>query len=103
MAASFSGQPLLYGEGEDAALRAADVELGADHVAFTACMGQLRTPVRLGIPGGFTVYNALAALGAAVSLGVPLERAGGGAAGSPRREGPRRGGAHAGPALYGAD
>ena len=56
----------------DAGLRAERVELGADHVAFTACAGDCRCPVRLGIPGGFTVYNALAVLGAAMALGVSL-------------------------------
>ena len=53
-------------------LRAEDIDLQADHVAFTAAAGGVRCPVRLGIPGGFTVYNALAVLGAAMALGVAL-------------------------------
>lgn len=47
------------------------MELAADHVAFRVN----GIPVRLGIPGSFTVSNALAAIGAAVSLGIPLELA----------------------------
>ncbi len=57
---------------EHADLRAEDIDLQADHVAFTAAAGGARCPVRLGIPGGFTVYNALAVLGAAMALGVAL-------------------------------
>ena len=75
MAAHFDGQPLTYGQQPAAALRAADAVLAADHVSFTAQLGGRSVPVRLGIPGGFTVYNALAALGAAHTLGVPLEAA----------------------------
>ena len=37
------------------------------------CQGK-RIPVRVGIPGGFTVYNTLDALAAGILLGVPLER-----------------------------
>ena len=58
-----------------AELTAEDVELGADHVAFTACRKEQRVPVRVRIPGAFTVYNALTVLGMAVGLGIPLEAA----------------------------
>ena len=51
---------------------AGDVDLGSDHVAFTAHAGGQSCPVRLGIPGGFTVYNALAVIGAALELEIPL-------------------------------
>ena len=57
----------------EAALRAANVILGADHVAFDAhWQGRVR-PVRLGIPGGFTVYNALTVLGCALALGLDFD------------------------------
>jgi UDP-N-acetylmuramoyl-L-alanyl-D-glutamate--2,6-diaminopimelate ligase len=38
-------------------------------------MGGEKVPVSLGIPGKFTVYNALTVLGLAVSLGISLEKA----------------------------
>ena len=71
MAAAFDGTPLTYGQSEGCGLRAEAVELAADHVAFTVD----DVPVRLGIPGGFSVSNALAALGTAISLGASLEAA----------------------------
>jgi UDP-N-acetylmuramoyl-L-alanyl-D-glutamate--2,6-diaminopimelate ligase len=37
--------------------------------------GANRIPLRLGIPGKFSVYNALAAVGAACALGIPTEQA----------------------------
>ena len=55
-------------------LRAEDVSLDADHVAFTAVTAEEKIPVRVNIPGGFMVYNTLDVLGAALALGVPLSR-----------------------------
>ena len=49
--------------------------LHSDGVEFTARYGADAVPLRLGIPGKFTVYNALGVLGAAIALGVPLEQA----------------------------
>ncbi len=66
---------LTTGVRRPADLRAEDVELGADHVSFTACRKDSRVPVRVGIPGAFTVYNALTVLGMAVGLGLSLEAA----------------------------
>lgn len=60
---------------EGADLRARDVSLGSDHVAFTAETARGSCPVRVGVPGRFTVYNALSVLGAAVNLGISLEDA----------------------------
>ena len=51
-------------------LNASDVRLGPDHVAFTASYQGERWPVRVGIPGSFTVYNALIVLGMAIGLGI---------------------------------
>lgn len=62
-----------YAERTEADLRAEDISLGADHVAFTAVTKGKRVPVRVNIPGGFMVYNTLDVLGAALALGVSLE------------------------------
>ena len=66
-----------YAEKAEADLRAEDVELGADHVAFTAVTKDERVPVRVNIPGGFMVYNTLDVLGAALALGIPLAESAG--------------------------
>ena len=63
-----------YAETAEADLRAEDVVLEADHVAFTAVTGEKRVPVRVNIPGAFMVYNTLDVLGAALALGVSLEK-----------------------------
>ena len=62
----------VAGEG---GLKAENLELRADGIDFTAVMGGEKVPVSLGIPGRFTVYNALTVLGLAVSLGISLEKA----------------------------
>jgi UDP-N-acetylmuramoyl-L-alanyl-D-glutamate--2,6-diaminopimelate ligase len=62
-----------YAENAAADLRAEDVELAADHVAFTAVTETSRVPVRVNIPGRFMVCNTLDVLGAALALGIPLE------------------------------
>ena len=61
-----------YAEKAPADLRAENVELGADHVAFTAVTAEEKVPVRVNIPGGFMVYNTLDVLAAALQLGIPL-------------------------------
>ena len=53
-------------------LYAKDVELLAEGVNFTAVCGDENAQVRLPIPGGFTVYNALTVLGVAKQLGISL-------------------------------
>ena len=57
---------------KNADLRAEDVRLRADGVAFTALYGEEKARVELPIPGKFTVYNALSVLGIALQLGLPL-------------------------------
>ena len=59
----------VAGEG---GLKAENLELRADGIDFTAVMNGEKVPVSLGIPGRFTVYNALTVLGLAVSLGISL-------------------------------
>ena len=56
-------------------LSATDISLAADHVAFTAHFKGESCPVRVGIPGRFTVYNALTVLGMSIGLGLPLAAA----------------------------
>jgi UDP-N-acetylmuramoyl-L-alanyl-D-glutamate--2,6-diaminopimelate ligase len=63
-----------YAEHADADLKAEDVTLDADHIAFTAVTGGERVAIKVGIPGGFMVYNTLDVLGAALLLGVPLAK-----------------------------
>ena len=61
--------------GNPADLSASEIELGPDHVAFTAEYKGERFPVRVGIPGEFTVYNALTVLGMAIGAGIPVREA----------------------------
>ena len=57
---------------EEAGLYAKDLELLSDGIRFTAaCRGET-TEVKLPIPGKFTVYNAMTALGCAMQLGISL-------------------------------
>ena len=66
---------MTYGETPEDDLWAEHPVLHSDGVEFTAKYGQDSAHIRLGIPGKFTVYNALGVLGAAIALGVPLEQA----------------------------
>ena len=67
-------QLLTFGRTPKADLWADEVELAADHIAFQAVTARSVTPVRVNIPGAFMVYNTLDALGAALALGIPLDR-----------------------------
>lgn len=66
---------LTTGETEKAQLRAEEIALRADGIAFTAVLGNSRVPVCMGIPGRFTVYNALTVLGICTVLNIPLAAA----------------------------
>lgn len=69
-------------------LRAADIVVAPDSVAFTVRAHGAAVPVRLAVPGRHNVANALAALAAARAAGVALEEAAdalGGFAGLRRR------------------
>ncbi|MBR1660003.1 MAG: UDP-N-acetylmuramoyl-L-alanyl-D-glutamate--2,6-diaminopimelate ligase [Oscillospiraceae bacterium] len=59
----------------DAALRASKLLLLPDRVEFRVSACGESAHVRLGIPGRFSVYNALGVLAAARLLGIPLEEA----------------------------
>ena len=53
-------------------LRAEHLELKPDGVAFDAVCGAQRQSIRLGIPGRFSVYNALGVISACLALGISL-------------------------------
>ncbi|MBR2491149.1 MAG: UDP-N-acetylmuramoyl-L-alanyl-D-glutamate--2,6-diaminopimelate ligase [Ruminiclostridium sp.] len=55
-------------------VRARDIHLRPDGVAFTALHEGQSVPVRLHIPGLFSVYNALGVLACCLDLGIPLEK-----------------------------
>ena len=72
-----SCEVLTYSEKADSGLRAENISLGADHIAFTAVTAEKRVPIRVNIHGGFMVYNTLDVLGAALALGISLEKSAG--------------------------
>ena len=64
---------LRYAEKDpDAELRAENIALHAGSVEFTAKTRDAQAAIQLAIPGGFTVYNALAVIGAGLTLGITL-------------------------------
>lgn len=70
---------ITVGIGE-ASIRATLVRLGTSSVAFTAREGKNEYTITMPIPGKFSVYNALCALGAARALGVDFRVIGAGLA-----------------------
>jgi UDP-N-acetylmuramoyl-tripeptide--D-alanyl-D-alanine ligase len=67
---------VLFGESADADLRATDVTArGIEGLRFVAHDGARSAEVTLPLPGRHLVASALAALGAATALGVPLDEA----------------------------
>ncbi len=73
-----SGTLLTYSaSGSAAGLWAKNAALHPDRVEFQAVAGGEETAVRVNIPGGFTVYNALCVLGCARALGISLPAAAG--------------------------
>ena len=68
-------EKFFYAEKAAADLRAEDILLESDRIAFTAVTAGERVSVQVNIPGGFMVYNALDALGAVMALGVSLQEA----------------------------
>lgn len=69
------GNMLTTSVQQENGLYAKDLELLSDGIRFTAVLGEKSVSVSLPIPGKFTVYNALTALGCAVQLGISLEDA----------------------------
>ena len=64
---------VYYGIHNPAEVWAEDIFLHSRSVDFTVCTARTRTPVHLGVPGLFSVYNALGAIAACGELGIPPE------------------------------
>ena len=64
-----------YGTHSGCDLQAANTVLNSDSVEFDALYHGESQHIRLPIPGGFTIYNGLGVLGAALQLGVSPEAA----------------------------
>jgi UDP-N-acetylmuramoyl-tripeptide--D-alanyl-D-alanine ligase len=76
MASLTRARVVLFGTASDADVRASDVvSEGLDGVRFTVEFRGERAAVRFPLPGAHLVPGALAAIGAAVALDVPLEEA----------------------------
>lgn len=76
LASRTPAEVVLYGEAEDAQLRATDVrEEGLDGIAFTVTHRGASAEARMPMPGRHLISAGLPAIGAAVALGVPLEEA----------------------------
>ena len=66
---------LTYGIESDCDIHASDVKLSEKGVAFKVSYENKEYDVELGIPGMFSVYNALTALGCLVSAGIHMDDA----------------------------
>ena len=64
---------VYYGIHNPAEVWAEDIFLHSRSVDFTICTARTRTPVHLGVPGRFSVYNALGAIATCGELGIPPE------------------------------
>lgn len=65
---------IAYGLQEDAELRGEDIRINPGGVSFTARFTGGRIPLNLKLTGKFNVYNALAATGTALALGIAPEK-----------------------------
>ncbi len=71
-----AGCPIMrFSAQREAELTAEDTRLSAEGVSFTAVYKGERVPVKLAIPGLFSVYNALSVMAACLSLGMSLQAA----------------------------
>ncbi len=68
---------IFYGLGADNDYRAENIRVAEGRTWFTACCGDRKMEISLGLPGTHNVMNALAALAAADQLGVSWEGAAG--------------------------
>lgn len=66
---------MIYGAENECDLRASNIELSEKGVSFCVSLNNENYDVELGIPGMFSVYNALTALGCLVSVGISLREA----------------------------
>ena len=67
--------PVTYGMDKPADFRAENAEILQDRTVFELSARGIRRVVTLRLLGRYNIYNALAAIAAAVSAGVPLETA----------------------------
>ena len=63
----------VYGINSDAEICASDIKISARGVTFNVSYKGEIYPMELCIPGKFSVYNALSAIGAAASLGIDMK------------------------------
>lgn len=73
--ARFTSERITFGQGMTNDLVGWRARYENDCVRFTACTDFDHEETKIGIPGGFSLYNALAALCAVQALGVPLSDA----------------------------
>lgn len=66
---------LTYGMERECDMRASQVELKENGVFFTLTYDGKTYDVELGIPGKFSVYNAMTALSCLAAAGIPMEKA----------------------------
>jgi len=64
---------LCYGIDKKKDLYAENIQLSDKGVSFEVVANDKREIIELGIPGKFSVYNALASIGACLALGIDLE------------------------------
>lgn len=64
---------LTYGINNDADLKADNVKITAEGVFYDLIYKGKKTPISYHVPGRFSVYNSLAAIGAGVFLGISLD------------------------------
>ncbi|HHW02995.1 MAG TPA: UDP-N-acetylmuramoyl-L-alanyl-D-glutamate--2,6-diaminopimelate ligase [Thermoanaerobacterales bacterium] len=64
---------ISYGIDNDADLRAINVHISLDGVFYDVEVKGKRFSVAYRVPGKFSVYNSLAALGTGISLGIPMD------------------------------
>jgi UDP-N-acetylmuramoyl-L-alanyl-D-glutamate--2,6-diaminopimelate ligase len=68
-------RPLTYSAKDNRAdLVAKNIRLFSDRIEMEVVTGNEISRASLGIPGGFTVYNALAVIETGVALGIPLQK-----------------------------
>ena len=66
---------LTYGIDKDCSMRASNVALMENGVKFTLSYENTSYEVELGIPGKFSVYNAMTALSCLAAAGIPVKEA----------------------------
>ena len=65
-----AGKTVTYGIKKHADMKAENIVYSQRGISFTWTYGSSAVPMKMGIPGEFSVYNALAGIGAAALLGL---------------------------------